>query len=1469
MAAIENYQEPWENHTGLEVETFLKSRLTTIEGGQLMTIAVSIVGSQTVGFVASDETVTFKYKVNNTINGEFDANFSVKITIGNEEIVVEPTVSSADDEITSPNIAPYLALVGTDTIPVSIQAYTDNVTSAVRVIRYTRNTAILTTSNSIANTNPTELEYNATFSGVSATVEAHFYGSTGTIGGSSYVTQTKTVTVNGRVTINVPSTLEAGAHIVEAFLILADGTTKSQTVTTSFFLSTGGNDGDVYITYEPVTGASQYDTTLIKFAVYQVGLELTDTIDVHLKSLNPDTGQYDTKAVRSVRNSSEAEWLYTVLYENNQVQIDVPQKNNVVIAFTAVLANINWTAKANPTIYLSAQGRSNSDANVSQWTYGNYSMVFEDFQWDDRGAGWYEQNRLRFLGSSKAYINNFYPLYDDTVAVTGVKGGGLLAKGRTIKMAFMVTNVTEPEAKLIECWDGITGFYVTGDAIYINIGEQLNSDPKEAQYVTGHNARRFSPNTRIDLTITLQPYYDRYGRETKHELRYYINGEIAAFATLGTTTSLSQAAATKRLLTFGGVGACLHLYDFRYYEEYLTAFEVLQTRTMDLDNAIDIKNVFAKNNFYDLDGTGNPVITLTQALNYGKYLAKNGQKGFAVWVSTDLCNGQEFIGSTKVTNDTDPQSFYIYRFTTDASGNGIIDPNLSIWVEGPTGGALRMRRQGTSTAGSTKGNIRIDTRATCRVHPYDGAAGKFSAEYTEVGKNAMVWQIPDDTAIPCYLLTLKKNPNESTQARNLPTAKWYEDCCRYLATVNTSTVSGTTVYGYEDCLTWPQRRELAEIVEHWPNETRAQQVARIKTRQCVDGIPSLGFEMVRSQNPSQQQDPTTASTSFGGQFDMITDKTNMNVFGFGGYNHVTNDGGREFVPLSQDNDFSIEWRQNQSAVCTFHSTDLRRAGVKAMDGTDGTAELEYRYPDMDTRFGTTIGLEEGGVMQKFFDFVYNCSPHNINFTSTNGEVTANGGVITIKGESGTFPDTALNRRVKFTREVSDYMVLNLFLFNGIAIDRGLMCDQDVKNQFFTNFTGENNGSGQPILRLLGYDFDSSWSMDNDGYFRFLYTVLYSDGLYDGRESGRGSDLWELIFACFPNETKEMVRHLYRGGLLTANGVLNYMHTNQVSVYNAMHYNANSEYSYTENSGDYEKAHGAAMEHNEWFVRGRMYFTAGSTFQVDDGSDFAAGVAYFNVSSYDSLNAINKYNNQYDTEGAIRRWAITVTAFQRSFVYLRVDTEVHNGGMIEVTTTYDEHGMPISTTYPETTLRLNRDIYGSSDTRFYIYGGRFIRAIADLSHWYISRINQWGDLVNVEELNLGSTAVIDNGNGNTGYDQNTALNNLGITSGLVFGSCKKLNLGGCSGFSGNLDLTAFPVLEEFEGRRTNIATLSLPVGTSIKKLRLPATFTTLSLIGKPNVSEIYMENVQNLSSINVSRSSEYAAKEAINILGQLI
>ena len=87
------------------------------------------------------------------------------------------------------------------------------------------------------------------------------------------------------------------------------------------------------------------------------------------------------------------------------------------------------------------------------------------------------------------------------------------------------------------------------------------------------------------------------------------------------------------------------------------------------------------------------------------------------------------------------------------------------------------------------------------------------------------------------------------------------------------------MYVYEDCLTPPQRKELASIVEHFPNLTRTEQIAMVKTRQCVDGVPSIAFEMKRTNSDSILRDPASnaAVTAFAGQFDLITDKTNMKV----------------------------------------------------------------------------------------------------------------------------------------------------------------------------------------------------------------------------------------------------------------------------------------------------------------------------------------------------------------------------------------------------------------------------------------------------------------------------------------------------------------------------------------------------------------------------------------------------------------
>lgn len=1501
MAEIENIFDSWEGHTHAEVEAAIKSSIAMLQAGNYSQIAVSIVGSLNRTFVATAEKVSFFYKVNSTVDGTYNPDFTVEITIGNSVITItDIKVNSADDEIETPNLAPYLAQIGNDVITVKIRAYTaDGLSAAVKSLKYTRQSATLSTDNQINTVDPRIIRFQAQFTGDSAKLIVQFFGPTGTIEENSSQTVTNTLNTAGAATVTVPQ-LTAGAHIVKAYLLLEDEETKSEVLTTSIFTTEGAQEDDVYISYETIKSAVEKDYYNIVFSAFDPALNDTDNIIVLLHEWDSDTRKYVKKGERNVSNRSRNTWKYLVPKTSNQVQISVPYlnedgsiavntqgeprlRNSVDIIFEAVPSNITWIQKEGAKIYLTAQNRTNNDADKNSWTNNGYEVDFTNVQFDNN-TGWMDENHLHLVGTARVKIKDFYPFYSSTVFTQNSVGGGILDKGLTIKMSFRVTGVSDANKRVIDCYsdaDGI-GFYVTGDSIYIGVGATLLSRPDEIQSATNHNSRRFSANTRIDLTIAIQPYYQD-GVQTKHEARYYINGEIAGFGIIPNQT-LTQLLANRTEVVFGGDGAALDLYDFRYYDSYTNAFDVLQTRTMDLDDAGEMSALFNKNNFYELDDTGNPIITVKQAIAYGKYLAEKagGSIPFAVVIATDFCNNVSLVGntipeggyqgSTSATNDKDRQDWYVFRFTVNEKGKGIIDAKQSYWLEGKDGGSLRARRQGTSTKDSTKGNIRWDVRKTIRLHWFDELSQTFAAEYTEYGKGANVFFIPSVDSLPCYLLTMKKNPNESTQARNLPSAKLYEDSARYLATVQ---VQGE--YIYEDCLTPPQRKELASIVDNFPQLTRQEQVNMIKTRQCVDGIPSIAFEMKRTDSTSILRDPTSNAnvTAFAGQFDLITDKTNMKVFGFGGYWTVNADGTRTWNEDSDNKTFSVEWRDNASPICNFHTYDISDGGVYKGDGTSGLSHLEYRYPDTDSVCGdiipegkdcSNVGLTTTGPIQLLFDFVYNCSPYNVGDQAKNGKHDPSyTNKITIKGVE--VIDNAANRKSKFYQELGYCCVVNQILLNAVIIDNGLMCDQDTKNQFFSFFTGDIDvvtdyaGVTHKLLRLLGYDFDSSWGCDNDNLFKFLYTVLYKDGLYDGKHDGRGPDFWALVFETFVAEIKTIYNLLYQGGILTSEGILKYMHTNQVDLYNAMIYNANSEYSYTSISSDYQKAHGSAKEHNEWFVKNRSYFKGGENYVFGGASsDFTTDNVQFNVSAYSNIpDAGNKYWHA-GTNGT-KRWAIDLTAYERTYAYLTIGNTLHGGGFIDVTETV-ENNIIVGRESKILTLKTNADnIINESggDFRLGIRGCKRLKTINDLSHWYISSIyTGWGNLVNLEELNLGRYEQVEDAAGNKYNYNNPNLTDLN-TKGLVFGCCKKLNIAGITNLNGVQDLTAFPVLETLEARNDNrVEEFILPSTDNLKILNLPANLTKLNIINKPNIKEINLQGMEEIREVNITGSNNYGA-----------
>lgn len=1550
--AITNLDQAWEGHTHYEVEQFLKDQIEILNGQTVRSkIQIAVNGNAIKSFLESSTSEKVNYKVTYTKDTIEQTACKLKVTVGTKVVYNGDSVAGSNADTV--NLATALASFSDNTIYVTIKAYdidengAETVSSTARVT-FNRKTATLVCSTELGEINPVSINYTATFnSGDTATLYTKYYDAGGT---ELQKTVSKTLTTRGSVTTSVPPYLSAGAHVVKSYLVVNESTDPviGESVSTTIVSTVGASNGDVFIVVGEVKNAIVNDYTDIQFMIYVVGSS-SNTIPVAMRELSGTS--YITKAIRKVANGAKQTWHYLVKSDSTTLLIGVPDTNadgtlkysaggNLIFTLTPVTFTINaipgaitWVTPDGSVAYFSMQNKTNNDYDIGILKSGRYSAVFDDVQFNSAGSGYKDitigtnmSTALHLVGTSRVTLGTLYPFYD-TYTPSGedtVSGGGILAKGRTLKMSFMVSNVSNPDERVIDCWDstGKMGFYVTGNAIYINLGKELISLPEEGQAKAGHNARRFSSDTKIDLTIVVQPYYSN-GSETSHELRYYINGEIAGFAVLKDSeidlTSLSQSRAVP--ITFGGNGAILDLFDVRYYEKALSSFEVLQMRTMDLDNSSDIADIFNKNNYYETDDSGNPIITLEQAIEYGKYLASHGQTGYAVWACTNLCNGSAYIGNTK-SHSTKAEYFYLFKFKQDTSGNGIIDPDTTICIESmgintnKAESYLRCRRQGTSTASSTKGNIRVDVTNTCRIHRYDVETGKFfgwtgTSDPTKcytVGKGSKIWQIPDANAIPCSLLTCKKNPNESTQARNLPTAKWYEACCRYLATINTGSAS-SPVYPYEDCLTKPQRRELESIIANRPTiTTRSEQVNAIKTRQCVDGIPSLGFEIDYAGTEAALVDPLSLTSTFGGQFDMITDKSNMNVFGFGGYNTQDSDGNITWQNHITDNDYSIEWRRNDSPVCNFLQADLSllNGESKLDDGTDNSlvGDLEYRYPtinDSSTVIAETntkgktktrgMGKQEG--IQRLFDLVRTCAidkddvggigtyysrGEKLNYTKAGyipigekflGEANAN------NGEGFTWKyDNSANRLEKFKAELQYYVATNQILFNGLAILAALMCDQDTKNQFFTHYTGEER-DGYDVLRLLGYDFDSSWGIDNDNFFRFLYTVLYEDGLYDGKAicpaTGflKGPQFWKLIFAAYKTEIATLAGLLY-DGFLKKSAILSYMQTNQVDIYNAMQFNANSEYSYTSSAADYLKTHGSAKEHTAWFVEGRMHFLSGRLGTGSGntpGGDFAQGVANFNLSIFNS-SFIEEYPNNAANRGK-NKWELLVQGYERTTVQLRYGAGLHFSPVnVNVTTIYDSDNLPTNVVYETASVKASDEIGSSAgDNRLAIYGGKHLKSVKGLANWYIASVMDWGDLNNVEELELGSTANLGTEE-SPEYYINPNLTALSISK--TFGSCKKLNLAGCPNIKGMLSLIAFPVLEEFEGiRMDGVTSVTLPISNSLKKVSYPKNLTSLVIDNKPNLTDISMEGNSSITSISVTNSSAYAAQQAINILSNLI
>lgn len=1441
MADIQNFNESWNGHTHQEVETFIKKQLAEAGTGTLNVLTLSIVGSTAQSYMRDSKDVRIKFKVNNSINGAYDSGWTATIYViknsnnSNNKVLAGLIPCTGGDENTeweTPNLISYLSNNTDNIIDKVIIEVTNGEKTVTRTVQLTAIYAVLEFYNStenlnLARINRETIQYVTRYSSNNANLVVN----TQSLAGGSkvdYSSQGSNVSSNTSAkNIALNAERNGGIRVINAKLSINGGSYETEALTTEAIFITNNEVSGTFFATRPILNAKQYEDATLYFGVYnndeetaEVLVEIVDDTEKVTASatINARCGRYNNG---NPIDGTTTSYTFSVPSANYKIRFTCGDTIRE-INYTSEESNIGWEQAKNPELHLNAKGKANNQADASVWENNGYRAIFENVEFSNNG--WKNSESLHLTGDSKVIIP-IAPFYSNQdYNASALQGGGILSTGRTIAFKFKTSDVSNDGGKLIECWDPESklGFYIRPNTIYARIGGELVQD-YDADQTTSINMRRFNSDTEIEVAFTIQPLYDGENK-IEPEVTMYVNGEIAGVTNITTTNTLTQN--EPKYITLQGNGSALDVYYISVYNRCLSSDEVYHNYVMLKNSQEEMRENYNKNN-YDFN-------SLEDAIAYCKAQSLKPNGNCSIVVTTDIRRG--ITSTSNITGSPDYNQVWFMYFK-----NGDVDDDRTIQYIAKDKKGLRTRVQGTSTAFMPEKNLRYDAKGEVYAVKWNKSEGDWyeineaniaAGNVTIVKKLAVVITSKDD--IPCSLVTTKTNYNESTATRNLPNALWVDDAINALY----DTYPGK----YETLLTPPQR------------ENR-------KVRQAINGTPAIQFFYDLDKN----------TISFSGKVDIITDKSNQSVFGF-----------------SDEGDYSIELRSNTTAVCNFHTSDLTNACELTESGAQADDDLEYRYPDAKTQFNAEVNgkviIGNDTLVQRFWDFIMNCSPFFVGYEFNNGIKTSHN-YLSIQGRvpyitddntstgvktytvapqtrKNIFyetvnwddrPDTIENRKLKFYAEFHRVAIVKSFIFNGLISWTHLWNDQRAKNQFFTCFKLDiDSETGQPVLRLLPYDIDTSWGGDNDSRLRYDYTRTYEDkGIYDDAHlingEVHGSTLWWLMDACFGTEYAEMYTDLCN---TVVNGInknfysletlRSYYKYNQTEAYCSVIYNEDTNYKYrtsvTSNgvtSDQRFKAHGSAIEHLDWWMQGRLNFIGGKFYTTNDKvSDYASKSITVNIKPNNDFGNVNLDVTTY--ERAYTNWlqgtAFKAKGYSEGFTNGENDKEHQN-------------------------IDLGNIVTSASDARIYIFGYNKIRSIANLYDLKVLNF-ETDDTLNFAEINVGKSEE--------GY-VNDVFTGFGSS---VYGSCKKVDCGNCTVFE-NANFSKFPIIEELNLKGCNSITgITLPSTNTLKKLNLPKNLSIINIENKPNIENISSEGYSGITEISVKNNNNVVANFALNMIVDL-
>lgn len=412
------------------------------------------------------------------------------------------------------------------------------------------------------------------------------------VGTSHNATLTETIEMTGKYSY--------GAHDLKVYFETEDGARSNVLLYTILYNDSSSTDPMIGLICEQEE-ITYGDTISIKYVVYTPNQETTDELVIKVYHYEDSEVRHDdfTQTLTAIPNNQLSTWQGTTYPESGEVHIEFTSGNTVkevVVTVNEIQSEYDLEQVSTNLVYsYNAAGRSNNDSGkeVYECPYRTANGVstkikglFEGFNWVSNG--YVDGESLTLSGTAKHTIK--LPIFstsyrdDDGQDVNLESAGGatVTTNGRTFEIDFVMNNVTDINAKVVQCMsEDHAGFVITPQVCYLLSSNGTDVELDDTGFILNEEsiaAAYIKDGTRIRLSFVIEAmgtvrYQDDQGQPATGQcVDIYINGQYANSFIYPDNARFNST----EFITIGDNSCITNVYEVRIYNRGLSATEILQ-----------------------------------------------------------------------------------------------------------------------------------------------------------------------------------------------------------------------------------------------------------------------------------------------------------------------------------------------------------------------------------------------------------------------------------------------------------------------------------------------------------------------------------------------------------------------------------------------------------------------------------------------------------------------------------------------------------------------------------------------------------------------------------------------------------------------------------------------------------------------------------------------------------------------------